>query len=254
MPIENKTRYPGVYFGTVMSADGKKIKSKLEIGTETVNLLCTNSITLGKSQTVFIGPETGMIFEPKEASVYLIKSKVDKLKEVGDTIEVPLPSIDSLWQLTSGFHSPTTYTSFRKTLISFNDPLHKPASIFTLCDLPHNGGYGSNDGAYSRCCSQFFQMLAIPAINTSWSLDRTAFDSFQTKYDLQKGDAKNWNTLDAIMNKMSDFFGETDHINIYKFAKINNLSDATNGVSSGLSGANSKIKENVKARFQTLYS
>lgn len=173
--------------------------------------------------------------------------------ELGATFGPPLQSIDSLRQLTSGFHSPTTYKPFRSTLSSFNDPLHKPATVFTLCDLPNNGGYGSNDGAYSRCASQFLQMLAIPAINSSGSLDRTSYDSFQNTYDIQKGVGDNWNTLDNIIQKMDDFFGETDNINIYKFAKEHNLRDAASGVSSGVSTANTKIKESILARFRSLY-
>jgi hypothetical protein len=49
------------------------------------------------------------------------------------------------------------------------------------------------------------------------------------------------------------FFGERDTINIYKFAKEHSISDVASGVGSGVSSANTKIKENILARFRALY-
>ncbi|KAG1140431.1 hypothetical protein G6F37_010678 [Rhizopus arrhizus] len=137
LPVQGR-----LFCGTVSAADGKGLKQKMFIVSKTMNALCTCSVTLGATPQVSIGPGHASKLNPRDCQLFLASAAVAKFKEMvapeNDLLLTRTPSMSHLRQLTTYFHHPSTFNCWRRTFEPFNDILHMPASIFTLCDLPKN--------------------------------------------------------------------------------------------------------------------
>lgn len=142
IPVEGR-----LFCGTVPASDGKGLKQKLMIGTNSMNALCTCSVVLGDQPQVAIGPGYISKLRPNDNQLFVAFAAVAKvMKTVAlDTNQLHTKILMSqLRQVTTSFHHPSTFSSWRRSFEHFSGIRCSPATIFTLCDLPSFKGYGSN--------------------------------------------------------------------------------------------------------------
>lgn len=81
LPEERNSQYTNIFCGTVTSADGKRLKSKLVLASKTMNVLSTYSTTLNGNPQVFIGPETGISFNSTATRVFFRAGRGARFKK-----------------------------------------------------------------------------------------------------------------------------------------------------------------------------
>lgn len=148
LPTPASSFYGSLSIGIHEEANSGTIKRKLKIVSRSMNVLVTMSCCLKSQQSLNIGPETASTLQqvkPLTARIFYCDSEIKQfLNAMSDnTFTVP-KSLTSLRQLTSGFGDSTTYLPFRAAHEELNDDLMVPATVFTLCDMPHNQGYGTS--------------------------------------------------------------------------------------------------------------
>ncbi|KAG0169491.1 hypothetical protein DFQ28_010124 [Apophysomyces sp. BC1034] len=258
LPEKGRTKYADIFVGTVISADGKRLKSKLIVASKTMNILSTCSCSLSKDPQVFVGPETGVSFSSAETRIFFTCAALKEMKNafenpVGTKITIS-PSLSALRQVTSGFDSSSTFKMFRMTFAPFDDLLHMPATIFTICDLPSFVGYGSNHGSATRIASCLLQLFAIAALMHSGILKKESFVDFHLKFAaIEKKDSEQWRSLQTVVDALAVELEGVEGVNIFTFASKHSLSGIAGVAGSGLSTANAKVKENVTTRLRRLY-
>lgn len=89
---------------------------------------------------------------------------------------------------------------YRVTLKPFDDDLYQPATIFTLCDIPNNEGYGCSDKSYTKLMSKFLQIIATKVITNNTKFEMTDFDDVFIKFELVSSQKKR--SLKLKMNPM----------------------------------------------------
>ncbi|ORY99308.1 hypothetical protein BCR43DRAFT_225764 [Syncephalastrum racemosum] len=101
-----------------------------------------------------------------------------------------------------------------------------PATVFTLCDLPHNQGYGSSASSTEKVASRFIQNLCIAHLDSA----PPDFTSACT------------------------FFDSQTRLSALDFAMSYDFSSFANSASERLSGSRYETKsKNVKMRLFQLY-
>jgi hypothetical protein len=172
MPISSTS----IFVGICEESDGGMIKRKLKIGGRHMNILSTMSARVGLAIDVNIGPETNMcdgqlaIFYP-EGSIKEFKAAMEQ-----STHYMIPPDVNSLRQLVSGFGDASTYKPYRASMemIASHETL-MPATVFNLCDLPHNENYGVSDTAAPKIGSRFLNIIAAASLLNKYSISKTQF-------------------------------------------------------------------------------
>lgn len=81
-----------------------------------------------------------------------------------------------------------------------------PATIFTVCDLPHNQGYGSAANASEKLASRFLQALTVSVINQLPLDFSSTLDDF-SNVKLMKGSHSStslaWKNLSAFVDSLA---------------------------------------------------
>jgi hypothetical protein len=152
LPTPSSCVYGSLSVDVFDESDGKGVKRKLKIGSITMNMLITLSAKLQKDsaeETVNVEPEyssTSLTINPLAAHIYY---RSDNIKEYITAIRnspmtySPQKSISSLRQLISGFDDKSIYFYARASNEEFDVDQLMSATIFTVCELPRNQGYGS---------------------------------------------------------------------------------------------------------------
>ncbi|CEP11913.1 hypothetical protein [Parasitella parasitica] len=174
LPTPCRCIYGLLSVGVHNESDGKGMKRKLKIGFKTMNVLITLSVHLQKDsseEAVDIGPESSSTPLTVNLRTARILYRSDHIKEYIETIKnswmsyAPQKTPTSLRQLVSGFDNPSTFFYARASHEEFEVDQLMPATIITICDLPHNQGYGSAANASGKLASRFLQALAVSVIN-----------------------------------------------------------------------------------------
>ncbi|KAI8888226.1 hypothetical protein K501DRAFT_124282, partial [Backusella circina FSU 941] len=136
----------------------------------------------------------------------------DRIKEYIETIKnssmfyAPQKTLTSLRQLVSGFDNPSTFFYARASHEEFEVDQLMPATIFTICDLPPNQGYGSAADASGKLASRFLQALAVSVINQLPINFSSALDAF-SNVKLMKGSQSStslaWKNLSAFVDSLA---------------------------------------------------
>ncbi|KAG2206708.1 hypothetical protein INT47_003650 [Mucor saturninus] len=128
-----------------------------------MNALCTCSVVLGGQPQVAIGPGYISKLRPNNNQLFVASAAVAKfMKTVAlDTYRLHTKILMSqLRQVTTSFHHPSTFSSWRRSFEHFSDIRCSPATIFTLCDLTSFKGYGSNTISITMLSSQLLAASA----------------------------------------------------------------------------------------------
>ncbi|KAI8373239.1 uncharacterized protein BYT42DRAFT_616405 [Radiomyces spectabilis] len=93
-----------------------------------------------------------------------------------------------LRQVTSSFEDASTLAPWRAVVPQLDTEFTRPTTIFTLCDTPHNQGYGSSALSAEKLASRVLQHLALdilddttPDFSTSRGADSAAIEARQIK-------------------------------------------------------------------------
>lgn len=142
---------------------------------------------------------------------------------------------------------------YRATLKPFDDDLYQPTTIFTLCDLPNNEGYGCSDKSYTKLMSKLLQIIATKVVTNNTKFEMIDFDDVFIKFELiysqkkkpetnDESDASK--TLKLLMEACQRYKKEKgEQADIMEFARSYSLSPIATDASSAVSKANEKIKK-----------
>ncbi|KAG1460281.1 hypothetical protein G6F56_005986 [Rhizopus delemar] len=166
----------------------------MAIAFKTMNALCTCSVTLGATPQVSIGPGHSSKLNPRDCQLFLASAAVVKFKEMvaseNNLLLTRTPLMSHLRQLTTSFHHPSSFSCWRRTFEPFNDILHMPATIFTLCDLPSCSGYRSNSTSMAMLSSQLLALWARAYFHHNNVLTESRIATFMILYDSAIKDSK----------------------------------------------------------------
>lgn len=245
----------------ITSGGKKKSMKKLIIGSNTINLLITYSVTLSsKTPTVFVGPqinEDPSTFSTEYTKTFLQNSKIHNFKKVMEhmnQLDESRNTISCLRQLNSHFAHHSTYSPLRAILSDFNDSRLTPATIFILCDLPDNDGYGSSCTSAPKMGSLLLQKFAI-AINVKRDLKRENVRQFMSLYKVCSitEESDSWKPIVEVVAEIESQFSRSETIETMPFIKNHNLTKIADIVGGKLKVANDRISTNVGARLLRLY-
>ncbi|CEG70124.1 hypothetical protein RMATCC62417_06073 [Rhizopus microsporus] len=252
LPVQGR-----LFCGTVSAADGKGLKQKMVIASKTMNALCTCSVTLGATPQVSIDPDHASKLNPRDCQLFLASAAVAKFKEMvapeNDLLLTCTPSMSHLRQFTTSFHHPSTFNCWRRTFEPFNDILHMPATVFTLCDLPSFSGYGSNSTSVAMLSSQLLALWARAYFHHNNVLTEVQMATFMILYDSAIKDSKPWVPLQAVVQLLKKEFNKSSQVKIFQFAFVTSLSAVADTAGDSLSAANAKIATNIFSRFSDLF-
>ncbi|ORX61964.1 hypothetical protein DM01DRAFT_1369885 [Hesseltinella vesiculosa] len=174
-PTNISSAYPSTLTAGVFDeADGHGTKPKLKVARATRNVFVTMAAPLLRDRQVDVGPSSSpLTLRPSKTRAFYQKNKVGiVLAHVhGRSPLSPLPTISSLRQLTSSFNDPSTFMPWRTSLDCLNNDHQLPATVFTLCDLPHNQGYGTANLSPENLASRLLQAAARAFLDRSKRLD-----------------------------------------------------------------------------------
>ncbi|KAG1048088.1 hypothetical protein G6F43_009498 [Rhizopus delemar] len=246
-----------LFCGTVSAADGKGLKQKMVIATNSMNALCTCSITLGVTPQVLIGPSYASKLSPRDCRLFLTSVAAAKFKKIvtseTDLLHTNTTSMSQLRQLTTSFHHPSTFSCWRRSFEPFYDILHIPATISTLCDLPSFSGYGSNSTSAAMLSSQLLAVWTRAYFYHNSMLTEDQMATFMILYDSVLKDSRPWISLQAVVEQLKKEFNKPSQVNIFKFAFITSLLAVADAAGDGLPAANAKIAANISLRFSNLF-
>ncbi|ORZ01281.1 hypothetical protein BCR43DRAFT_174028 [Syncephalastrum racemosum] len=116
-----------------------------------MNVLATMSARVRPERTVDIGPETSSTphqIGPARTRIFFRAQEVQTfLAAVQKEVYTVPRTVSSLRRLVSGFEDASTFLVARTAHEEFYAELMMPTMIFTLCNTPHNQGYGTAGGA-----------------------------------------------------------------------------------------------------------
>ncbi|ORY93109.1 hypothetical protein BCR43DRAFT_364951 [Syncephalastrum racemosum] len=247
----------GIFCGTVPAAEGRGLKHKLIIASNTMNALCICTVTLGNTPQVSIGPSHGTKLNPRDCQWFFLSVAIAKFREMAtrqmDLPHARTPSLSHLRQLTTAFHHPSTFSCGRRSFKSFRDILHTPATIFRLCDLPSFSGYGPNATSPAILSAQLLALCARAHFHHKSMLTEVQRGTFMILYESAIKDSKPWVPLVVVVDQIKKAFEESPEVNIFKFAFITSLSAIADTAGDALHTANTKLATNICTRFSDLF-
>lgn len=131
-----------------------------------------------------------------------------------------------------------------------------PATVFTICDLPHNQGYGSAANASGKLSLRFLQALAVSVIN-QLAIDFASvlddFSNVKLMKESQSSTSMGWKNLSAFVDGLAINSNEEVLPSPSVLAKKVNFSTIAVAACQTVTLANQKIKKDVHLRLQNLY-
>ncbi|KAG1121808.1 hypothetical protein G6F42_012069 [Rhizopus arrhizus] len=219
LPTPSNCVYGCLSVGMHEGSDGNGIKRKLKIGSSTMNILVTMSVLLRSEKTLQVGPETSAsisAINPLTARIFYCDEEVERfLAVMNDPFTFTAPkTVLSLRQLTSGFGDSSTFLTARAAHDEFATDFRMPATVFSLCNLPHNQGYGASANSTGKLASRFLQSLALSIIFDKPTIDfKSALNAYNTAYaikQLQDNDktkrksSKSWDVLSTFVEHLEN--------------------------------------------------
>ncbi|KAG1143853.1 hypothetical protein G6F37_008619 [Rhizopus arrhizus] len=219
LPTPSNCVYGCLSVGMHEGSDGNGIKRKLKIGSSTMNILVTMSVLLRSEKTLQVGPETSAsisAINPLTARIFYCDEEVERfLAVMNDPFTFTAPkTVLSLRQLTSGFGDSSTFLTARAAHDEFATDFRMPATVFSLCNLPHNQGYGASANSTGKLASRFLQSLALSIIFDKPTVDfKSALNAYNTAYaikQLQDNDktkrksSKSWDVLSTFVEHLEN--------------------------------------------------
>ncbi|KAG1179506.1 hypothetical protein G6F70_007714 [Rhizopus microsporus] len=153
---------------------------------------------------------------------------------------------------------------YRATLKPFDDDLYQPTTIFTLCDLPNNEGYGCSDKSYTKLMSKLLQIIATKVVTNNTKFEMIDFDDVFIKFELiysqkkkpetnDESDASK--TLKLLMEACQRYKKEKgEQADIMEFARSYSLSPIATDASSAPTAMfdDNPSTENLCEQFENL--
>ncbi|KAI8330103.1 hypothetical protein BC941DRAFT_441520 [Chlamydoabsidia padenii] len=134
--------------GIFEEADSHGMKNKLKIGARHMNILSTMSVCLHQNPCIDIGPATSALIDtvrPGRARLFLRRDSIESFMVSFEDKSYVFPpcSISSMRQVSTGFDDASSFAPWRAIIDVLESDLTMPATVFTLCDLPHIHGKNS---------------------------------------------------------------------------------------------------------------
>ncbi|ORY99313.1 hypothetical protein BCR43DRAFT_489075 [Syncephalastrum racemosum] len=257
---QGSAQYP-LTIGVFEEADGHGVKNKLKIGGQHMNILSTMSICLREEQCVDIGPATSVLADSIRPGCARLFFPRDSIRSFMTAFEdkshvFPITSISSMRQISTGFDDPSSFAPWRAGLAVLETDLTMPATVFTLCDLPHNQGYGSSASSTEKVASRFIQALCIAHLESTppdFTRAFTFFDSVAKTRERGRNPSKEWGKLAASVDALKLLIEERRGSSALDLAMFHDFSSFANLASNRLSDCNTRLKENVKMRLSQIY-
>ncbi|CEP08307.1 hypothetical protein [Parasitella parasitica] len=230
-------------------SDGSPIKSKLKIGGQHMNILSTMSVRVGlfgSPLQINIGPETKM--SDGRASIFYPEENIQRFKaSMADMDNFQINhNINHLRQVVAGFGDISTYKEYRCSLDILNHETLMPATVFTLCDLPHSK-YGVSDTAATKIASRFLNVMSAQLLRGKTSAGHQQLNDVLSIYNAhtKKESSQQWKILNKFVQELNSALQNNNGtVNILDFGK-RHASPLTEMINSCLATANAQIKENV---------
>ncbi|KAI8377599.1 uncharacterized protein BYT42DRAFT_570911 [Radiomyces spectabilis] len=265
LPSPSTCVYGSLSIGVFEESDGKAMKKKLKIDSKHMNVLVTLSCRLqsDSSSAVDIGPTSSCSvhsIDPSSARILFRQSRTEEFSAIMKHEPMsysPAPSITSMRQLISGFNHPSTFAMTRASHEEFDSDLLMPCSIFTVCDLPHNQGYGSAANSVGKVSSRFLQVLGLSFIKGTPASFESAIESFLAFSKTKGSDmtaSQSLSTLKKFIEELNHILKDSQALSPVIIATKVNFSTIAIEASTAVSLANQKIKKDVLQRLQTLYN
>ncbi|KAI9007882.1 hypothetical protein CLU79DRAFT_535526 [Phycomyces nitens] len=248
--------------GLFEEADGYGDKVKLKVGSNTMNILSTLSVPLRGVRVVDCGPSSSVAVEmirPETARIFYRQENTEAfLAAFHDPSHMSPPiNLSSLRQLTSGFDDVSTYLPWRAILEQFNSDLTMPTTVFTLCDVPSNQGYGSSALSTEKIASRFVQALAMSFLDDMET--QQCFESTQkllASIDKARGikekvPSKDWAALTKFASDLKR--PELKSLSGQALAMVIDFGMVAKLAGSKIPDSNQKVKETVIAKLEQLY-
>ncbi|KAG1150034.1 hypothetical protein G6F37_011077 [Rhizopus arrhizus] len=239
--------------GIYNKSDGGVEKAKLIIGTKTINLLVTVSVEISKDPVVHVGP--GVEFSSDRISldsfkIFVRTKEQDRLiKDFSsdDFLSNPMMlNLSHLRQLTTGFNKLSTYKPWRRSLNEFDTPLYIPATVFTLCSLPNDKGFGFGSSSLAAISSQVLQVFAVAVIINEGVLKKEELRRLLKEFSpviAKKKNVKEWLPLKCLMQELEESLEKKGQLDVIEFSLDHNVAAVAKGLSSSVSTANTFIKK-----------
>ncbi|KAI9498055.1 hypothetical protein BDB00DRAFT_867711 [Zychaea mexicana] len=205
--------------------DSHGIKNKLKIGARHMNILSTMSVYLHQDPCIDIGPATSALIDtvrPGRARLFLRRDSIESFMVSFEDKSYMFPpySISSMRQVSTGFDDASSFAPWRAIIDVLESILTMPATVFTLCDLPHNQGYRVSATSTEKIASRFI---------------------------------KDWDKLAASMTDLKLLIVEHHGLSALTLAMLHDFSSIANLALNRLSDCNTRLKENIKIRLAQLY-
>ncbi|KAL0078755.1 hypothetical protein J3Q64DRAFT_1733289 [Phycomyces blakesleeanus] len=169
----------------------------------------------------------------------------------------PAQSVTSMRQLISGFNHPSTFAMTRASHAEFDSDLLMPCSVFPVCDLPHNQGYGSAANSVGKLSSRFLQALELSFLKGTPASFESAIKTFNAYSDTKGSDkitSQSWSTLKRFVDELQYTLKENQTLSPATVATKVSFSTIAVEASTAVSLANQRIKKYVLHRLQILYN
>jgi hypothetical protein len=141
-------------------------------------------------------------------------------------------------------------------LNEFDTPLYIPATVFTLCSLPNDKGFGFGSSSLAAISSQVLQVFAVAVIINEGVLKKEELRRLLKEFSpviAKKKDVKEWLPLKCLMQKLEESLDKKGQLDVIEFSLDHNVAAVAKGLSSSVSTANTFIKKNIKKKFISLY-
>ncbi|ORX50199.1 hypothetical protein DM01DRAFT_1393694 [Hesseltinella vesiculosa] len=265
LPTPSNCSYGSLAIGVFEESDGKGTKRKLKIGAKHVNILITLCCKLqsDSSTAVDIGPEsscTPHTIHPLTARIFYRDICVNaflKVMEREAATYTPTLTITSLRQLVSGFYDSSTFAMARASHEEFDVDLLMPCTVFTVCDVPNNEGYGSAAGSVAKLSSRYLQSLARSYITSTPVNFMDAMESVEVAEEVKKDsrsvECNSWSVLKRFNAELEKALDGRQPMSPAVVATKVNFSAMASETSAAVASANQKVKKNVLYHLQTLY-
>lgn len=223
----------------------------MKIGTKHMNILVTMSTGLTSNGLGINIRLERKIYGGKanNFNALYIAENIERFKEAiaQETEFCPPQDLNALHQLVSGFSDPSTYGLYR-ALAECLLPVHEtllPSTIFTLCDLPHNGNYGVSRTAATKIGSRFLSAMEASCLKDDFKMSRKRLQASLQMYRRHSFDkkTKQWKIVHDFAEKLEgQLKANEDIIDILQFAE-KNVGSLAIIIGQALSIANKKITE-----------
>ncbi|RCI06969.1 hypothetical protein CU098_005714, partial [Rhizopus stolonifer] len=248
----------------------RKDVNKTHDGSKSLNILITASTTISTSPIHSVGTSTNITLSAissVSSKIYMRLINGKKFKETSNQListSTTTNNISRLRQVTSSLHDKAIYNMYWVTLKPFDDDLYQPATIFTLCDIPNNEGYGCSDKSYTKLMSKFLQIITTKVITNNTKFEMTDFDDAFIKFELvssqkkkkpkTKDESNASKTFKSLMEACQRYKKEKgEQADIMKFARSYSLSSIATTASSAVSKANEEIIEYISKLLLSLF-